>query len=97
MVLVRGDDTQAFGGDLLTISLTTELIDYTITKAVFRCGNVLKEYDNPVFPLTINLTTSETKELTGKDNCYLLLYDDNNLRKTCEGTLLLKTESQKVD
>ena len=97
MVLVRGDDTQAFGGDLLTISLETELVGYTITKAVFRCGDVLKEYTSPTFPLTVNLTKDETDKLTGKDVCYLLLYDDNNLRKTCEGSLILKTESKKVD
>lgn len=97
MTLVRGDDTQAFGGDLLTISLTTELVGYTITKAIFRCGSIEKEYANPVFPLTVNLTSVETKELTDKDSCYLLLYDENNLRRTCEGTLILKTESQKVD
>lgn len=95
MTLYRGDDTNAFGNSFITINLATTL-DVTISKAVFQCGVIKKVFDNPVFPLQIELTTTETRTLPTNNTCYLAVWDENNKKRTCEGSLVFTTQSQVV-
>ena len=55
-MIYRGDDTDAFNNEFITVEL--EEAPEGITKAEFRAGNVLKEYENPTFPLSISLTSA---------------------------------------
>lgn len=93
MILYRGDDTDAFGNSFITINLATT-ISGTITKALFQCGVIRKTFDNPVFPLTVELTSLETKKLQAVNSCYLAVWDADNKKRTCEGTLTFNTNVQ---
>ena len=92
MTLYRGDDTDAFGNSFITINLTTTL-DVTISRAVFQCENIKKVFENPIFPLSIELTATETKQLQSKNQCYLAVWDSEGKKRTCEGTLEFETQS----
>lgn len=93
--IYRGDDTEAFGGSFITITLVNGE-EITITKAVFRCGIIIKEFENPVFPLTISLSRKETLELKDENECFLAVYDSNGLKRTCEGSLKFNTNQRRV-
>lgn len=95
MTLYRGDDTNAFGSSFITINLATTL-DVAITKAVFQCGTLKKVFDNPTFPLQIELTALETRILPANNTCYLAVWDENNKKRTCSGSLVFTTQSQVV-
>lgn len=94
-MIFRGDDTNAFGDSFITINLTTES-EVTITKAVFKSGKVLKEFENPTFPLQIDLTAEETTKLDPENRAFLAVYDENGLKRTCEGSLVFNTLPQRV-
>ena len=93
--ITRGDNTAAFGGTFLTISLnnTTGL---AISKAEFACGAIRLSFENPVFPLTINLTEEQTSQLCCKNDCFLAVWDSEGRKRTCEGTLTFPTDPRKV-
>lgn len=90
--LYRGDDTDAFGSSFITINLATS-ISGTISKAVFQCGSVRKIFDDPIFPLSIELTSAETKSLKSENICYLAVWDEDGKKRTCEGSLTFNTQS----
>ena len=95
MTLYRGDDTDAFGSSFITINLATTL-DVAISKAIFQCGTVKKVFENPIFPLSIELSALETRTLPANNTCYLAVWDENNKKRTCEGNLVFSTQSQVV-
>lgn len=92
MTLYRGDDTDAFGSSFITINIETE-VGVTISRAVFQCGTIKKVFDAPIFPLSVELTASETKGLPVNNTCYLAVYDENGKKRTCEGSLVFATQS----
>ena len=78
--ITRGDNTAAFGGTFLTISLnnTTGL---AISRAEFACGAIRLSFENPVFPLTINLTEEQTSQLCCKNDCFLAVWDEEGRKR----------------
>ena len=94
--LFRGDDTDAFGNSFITINLATS-ISGTISKAVFQCENIVKIFENPTFPITIDLASAETATLQATNKCYLAVWDEDNKKRTCKGTLVFNTQSEVVD
>lgn len=92
----RGDNTQAFGGSFLLINLTNET-GYNISKAVWKCGSVVKTYKNPEFPLEVNLSSEETRKLASENVCYLAVWDEEGRKKTCVGSLTFTTDSEIVN
>ena len=95
--IVRGDNTAAFGGNFLTISLSSNIgTEIVVTKAVFACGSIKLEFENPQFPLRINLTEEQTATLNCENTCYLAVWDDEGRKLTCEGSLVFKTTPRKV-
>lgn len=96
MTLYRGDDTNAFGKEFLTIELENEK-EFIVTKAEFQCGTLLRVLENPVFPIQIALDRAETKQLRNENLCYLRVYDENGLRETCEGTLVIETQKEVIN
>lgn len=93
--LYRGDDTDAFGSSFITIELESELT-VTISRAVFQCGSIKKVFDDPIFPLSIELTAQETKSLSVNNVCYLAVWDNEGKKRTCQGSLQFSTQSQVV-
>ena len=97
MTLFRGDNTAAFGGNFLTINLTTESeILPTITRAELKIGCICKKFENPTFPMTINLTEEESGKLQAVNNAYLALWDVDGRKKTCQGTISIQTNPRRV-
>jgi hypothetical protein len=95
-IMRRGDNTQAFGGSFLLINLVNET-GQDISKAVWKCGAVVKTYMNPVFPLDVNLTSEESRKLDPSNVCYLAVWDMEGRKKTCQGKLVFTTDSEAVD
>ena len=92
-----GDNTAAFGGNFLTISLNNQTgSEINVKRAVFACGPIRVEFDNPEFPLTVNLTEEQTAQLNCKNTCYLAVWDEQNRKLTCEGNLTFNTNPRKV-
>ena len=92
----KGDDTDAFGFSFLTINLENAS-QYVITKAEVKIGSIKKTFLNPTFPLQVSLNSSETDKLNEQNNmCYMAIYDSNNRKYTCEGTLSFKADPKVV-
>ena len=83
----KGDDTNAFDQEFLEVRVK-DADKYTITKAELRIGGIVKIFENPVFPMKISLTREETSMLSScsGNDCYLAVYDDQNRKRTLEGT-----------
>lgn len=96
MTLFQGDNTQAFGGNFLTINITSETPIPTITKAEVRIGCIYRVIKNPVFPLTINLSEEETEKLSTKNTAYMAIWDILNRKKTCMGSITIDTQPRRV-
>lgn len=92
-----GDNTSAFGGNFLTITLQNQTgADIKVSKAVFVCGTVRVEVVDPEFPLQINLNEEQTAQLNCKNVCYLAVWDELGRKLTCEGSLTVGTRPRKV-
>ena len=94
-MLYRGDDTDAFGQRFITINLENAT-GLTITKAEFKCGYLLKTFENPVFPIDISLTSEETSKLSQNNSCYLAIYDEQGRKHTCNGYLTFTSKREVV-
>ena len=90
--IYRGDDTDAFGKTYMTIYLNGAE-GKTISKAIFRCGNIQKSYTRPTFPIVVNFSAKETEQLYNENECYLQVFDIKGRRRTCKGELVLTTQS----
>ena len=90
--IFKGDDTGVFGNTFITVNLKNPL-GYVVSKAIFVCGCIQKPFDNPVFPLGINLDSQETAKLNYTNVCYLVVFDENGLQKTCNGTLTFSAQN----
>lgn len=105
--MFKGDNTAAFDNDFITIELENpNNIDITVSKAVFICGKstagagsgggiagtIVKTFNNPEFPLVVNLDETETAKLDYCNDCYLIIYDSEGRKHTCEGVLTFYAE-----
>lgn len=91
MTLYQGDNLQAFDGR--PIEVTIQLDDGeempVINKAIFviNSGDIVKTFNNPTFPLEIELNEAETSKLSYRNFANLIVYDSQNRKLTCDGTL----------
>lgn len=96
-VLTCGDNTAAFGGSFITINLNNKTgAEITISKAVFACGPIHVEFENPTFPLVVNLTEEQTEYLSCENTAYLAVWDEEGRKRTCSGKITFKTQPRKV-
>lgn len=94
--LVRGDDTDAFGGGFVTIKVTNNTA-HTISKAEWRCGKLLKVLDNPSFPYRLQLSSAETAMLQNNNEAYMAFYDEQGRKLTeVKSKFTFKTDPQRV-
>lgn len=91
----RKDDTNAFFQKFIEIELENQT-GLEISKAIFRCGRVTKTFENPIFPLPIDLSSDETALLDASNTCYLAVFDEQGRKRTCEGSLSFPTKGQVV-
>lgn len=96
MSIHKGDDTDAFDFNFLTINLQNAQ-DYIISKAEIKIGVIKKIFDNPTFPLHVSLNKEETAQLDEFNNkCFMAIYDTQGRKYTCEGTLSFKASPKVV-
>lgn len=96
-LLTCGDNTGAFGGNFLTINLkNSSSSEIHVSKAVFACGPVRIEFNEPVFPLVVNLTEEQTAQLSCCNTVYLAVWDEEGRKLTCSGSVNFKTQPRKV-
>ena len=101
MDLIAGDDSQAFDQNLLRIKLKDPdglLNGHSISKAELKINGVLrKEYQNPVFPLLVNLTSTESEKLqAGQNIAYLAIWDEQGRKVTPEGGQIIRIGVKRV-
>lgn len=97
MTIFQGDNTAAFGGNFLTINLSYngEVLP-TISRAELKIGCICKSFQNPTFPITINLNEDETAKLQTQNTAYLAVWDIEGRKMTCVGSLTFNTQSRRV-
>lgn len=99
--LIKGDDSQAFGQNLLRITLSDPdgLLDrHSISKCEIRFnGCVTKTFLNPEFPLIINLTSEESNKLSvGNNTAVMAVWDEEGHKVTPAGGQIIKIGAKKV-
>lgn len=97
--LYRYDDTAAFGDRFILID--AEFPDDTwaerITRAEFKITGIpVMVFENPVFPIEVNLNSAQTALLKDVNDCYLAVYDEEGRKRTCEGTLTFTSKKRVV-
>lgn len=102
MTIFKGDNSGAFGRTFITINLNNPY-EFIITKAVFKCGCIIKEFENPNFPLKLNFDEEETKQLNFNNTCYFAVWDNYTedgvpkpRKRTCKGKLNFVAQGQVV-
>lgn len=93
VVIRRKDDTDAFGQSFLTIECELPS-SWVVKKAEFICRDITKEFYNPTFPLEVSLTAKETAMLEYENECFLILYDTQDRRVTCDGSYIFHAEPE---
>lgn len=92
----KGDDFGSFREDWASIELDFPE-DWVISKAEFRVGNLPKmTFYDPIFPIPINLDSSQTSNLKDVNTCYLAIYDEEDNKRTCEGSWTFVAEDEVV-
>lgn len=92
-MLVRTDDTDAFGQEeLLRINFTIPE-GQTCNKAVLLCGDLKLDFITPVSPIRVNLTSEQTAILKDNNCCTIELFDGNNKKITIPCIAEFKTRA----
>lgn len=102
--IYKGDDTSAFGGLLMRINLRTSE-PLTITKAAvsinveddFAGNSITKYYENPTWPLDVNLDSVETRKLRPINHAYLAVWDEFGRKRTPKGHLTFDAQGRRVE
>ena len=94
--IYRGDNTGAFGNDFITIRAKVPE-GQVIKQAKFKVGNLpVMTFDNPEFPLVVNLTSAQTSQLKQQNICYLAVYDSEGRKATCRGTITFVAKEEVI-
>ena len=84
-VIYKGDDTGANGQEFLRIYCQIPT-GYSVSKIAVCITNLEPiEFENPVFPLVVNLTSDQTLRLSRNNTVTMIAYDEDGLQTTCEG------------
>ena len=96
VAIYKGDDSAAFGKNFITIRANIPE-GHTVTMAKFKCGTLpVMTFPNPTFPLVVNLTPAQTRQLQQQNTCYLAVYDSEGRKATCKGTLTFVAKDEVV-
>lgn len=98
MTIYQGDNTAAFGGNFLTINVRVPEGQEMppITRAELRIGCIGKTFENPVFPMTVNLSEEESGRLQAQNTAFLAVWDADGRKKTCTGKINFTTQARRV-
>ena len=92
----KGDDFDAFDQEWVQIVLDFPE-DWIISRAEFKVGNLpVMRFNDPIFPLSIYLTSEQTINLKDVNTCYLAIYDDLGRKQTLSGSWTFQAEDEVV-
>lgn len=92
-MLVRTDDTNAFGqSELLRINFSVSE-GQTVSKIILKCGQLELTFNSPTSPISVNLTSEQTAILKDCNCCDIVLYDGNNKQLTIPCIAEFKTRA----
>ena len=95
-VVYKGDDSAAFGNNLLTIKAKIPE-GYTVSKAKLKIGNLpVMTFDEPTFPIVVNLSPAQTRQLQQQNTVYMAVYDEEGRKATCRGTITFVAKDEVV-
>lgn len=90
----KGDDYDAFDEDWVEIELEIP-VTWVVHKAVFKVGDLpALTFEDPVFPLIVNLSSSQTSNLKDVNTCYMVIYDYKGRKKTLNGSWTFQAEDE---
>jgi len=95
-ILFRGDDTDAFENPFMCFHLANDKWTQ-VSKLVFQCGKVIKQWVNPVFPLHVSLNHEDTLKLRRFNRAYFQLFDSKGRRITYPVEFTFYAEKQVVN
>ncbi len=90
--IFKGDTAENF----IEIELENET-DLKIHKAIVQCGEIRKEFVDPVFPLTVSYTREETKKLNFNSFVYLAIETPDGQKLTADGYATFGAKRQVVE
>ena len=93
--IIRGDNTGAFGASFLQINLYNPT-QKEISKAVVQLGCISKTFENPVFPLKVNLNGCETSKLNFENDISLAVWDNKGRKITPKQSYSFYTQNERV-
>lgn len=91
VTITKGDDLINF----IEITINSP-INLNISKLCFQCGQISKQFLNPVFPIKISFTREETLQLYSVNKCYVAFEDEAGNKTTAKGSLIFYAEEEKV-
>ena len=95
-VVYKGDDTGAFSNNLLTIRANIPE-GQTVSKAKLKIGSLpVMTFDAPTFPIVVNLTPAQTRQLQQQNTVYMAVFDELGRKATCRGTVTFVAKDEVV-
>lgn len=94
--IFKGDDSDAFGRNLIRVNAPKGIEEGLISKCIFQCGCYQQVIDTPTFPFYLNIPSEGSKKLSYANECYLQLFDKEGKRITLKGNLTILAEKQVV-
>ena len=94
--IYKGDNSGAFNANFITIKASIP-DGWTVSKAKFKCGPLpVMTFENPQFPLIVNLSSQQTRQLSQQNICYLAVYDEEGRKLTCKGSVTFVAKDEVV-
>ena len=96
--LFKGDDTNSFGQNFLTINIKNIPDGFTVERMEVKIGSldIIEVDDFTEFPIRINLNSEQTRELSDVNTIYIALYDNEGLKKTINNSITFTARSEVV-
>lgn len=95
IIIVRGDDTDFNDRTLLTLRLSSDVLDLSTFKATLMLFSLVREYDDLTQNLTVNYSAEETMTLPyGNITGVLRLYDTSERVDTIETNIPFQVVSE---
>ena len=86
MAYYKGDDFDSFDQEWALVEVDIPE-DWIVTRAELKVGNLPKmTFNNPVFPFSVSLDSSQTANLKDINTCYLAIYDEEGRKQTLDGS-----------
>lgn len=97
--IYKGDSTAIFGNNFLTIRLKSPIPEgFVLSMVKVKIGNLPTiTVKDPVFPIKINLTSAQTRQLDQQNTVYMAVWDNYGNKKTCKGKITFVAKDEVVN